>query len=296
MKQEIIIYNHKTHPVWTKNYDICFAQKGCTNGAYTYSIDICKHHIPVIKSELEKTKYSKILISTVETLSPEIIVKGTDLIICYMHETIIRDMKKIEFHKDIKEKIIYIVSRQSSYKAIKSIGKDVIFLPMAIDVELLDGYRELYENKYQDKRVIYFGNKYLKKNKMYEDTKLWFQSKGWIFDEICYNRFNGGDLLTRPDILHIISKYKYGIGEGRAVLEMNALGVKTLICAGGNQGIMTSDEDFEIQKQHNYSDGNIWTFSNEIGKCIDNFDKAIIKTFDVHEVLPILQQKLKDVL
>ena len=52
-----------------------------------------------------------------------------------------------------------------------------------------------------------------------------------MFDTLTGNRLNDGELLSRSKVFKEISKYKYGIGVGRAVLEMNALGVRTLICA-----------------------------------------------------------------
>ena len=77
---------------------------------------------------------------------------------------------------------------------------------------------------------------------------------------------------------------------------MNALGIKTLICASNNQGIITNESEFELQKMNNFSDGKVWTFSQDIDTCIENFDKAIIKTVDVHEILPILKKQLKEII
>lgn len=290
----ITIYNHRTHPIWSTIYKRRFKRFGKTNGAYTYSQDIVKHHLPMIIDILNKQKkYKNILISTVATLSEDIIPKNTDLIIEYIHESAVRDIPKcIKLSENIK--CIFITSREESYNKLKDAGIDCVFVPMAIDTEKLDEYKN--NNKYTDNRVIYFGNKYLGKDGYYRKTRDAFIRKGWIFDEISYNTFNGESKLDREEILKTISKYGYGVGEGRCILEMNALGLKTLICAVSIQGLMMNESDFNKQKHHNFSDGKVWTFSQSIDTCIDNFDKAIIKTLDTKEVLPELKQQLERIL
>ncbi len=289
----ITIYNHRTHPIWSSIYKRRFKRLGKTNGAYTYSQDIVKHHLPVIIDILNKQKkYKNILISTVATLSENIIPKNIDLIIEYIHESAVRDIPKcIKLSENTK--CIFVTSREESYNKLKDAGIDCVFIPMAIDTEKFDEYKN--SNKYTGKRVIYFGNKYLGKDGYYRKTKDAFLRKGWTFDEISCNIFNGKLKLDREEILETISKYKYGIGEGRCFLELNALGVKTLICASTCQGIITNDTEFELHKLTNFADGKVWTFSKSIQECIDNFDKAIIKTVDVSEILPILEKGIREI-
>jgi len=295
MNHRITIYHHTNHPIWSKIYANKFLANGITNGAYTYSVDIVKYHIPIIVKQLNnQDKYKNIIISTVATIDQSIIPSDTDLVICYLHETLSRDIKKVRQYEFTKTKFIYITSRIEVCRKLVDIRKSCIFLPMAIDVSKLEKYQT--KNKYKDKRVIYFGNKYLGKDGSYSQTKSAFVNKGWIFDQISYNKFNDGETLPRNKILEIISKYQYGVGEGRCVLEMNALGIKTLICAGACQGLMINNSDFIKQKRNNFSDGKVWTFSDDILTCIDNFDKAIIKTHDVHDVIPQLEQQLKEIL
>jgi len=161
---------------------------------------------------------------------------------------------------------------------------------MSIDSSVFEKYKSI--EKYTGKRVIYFGNTYLGKGAFLEYTKNIFQNSGWIFDQISFNCLNGGEKLSRNQLLETLAKYQYGIGEGRCVLEMNAMGIKTLICASANQGIMRNDDDFELQKKHNFADGRVWTYSDDILTCIDNFDSAIIKTVDVRDILPTLKQQM----
>lgn len=293
----ITVYDHLTHPTWADSYLTVFESIGRTNGAYTYSQDICKYHLPIINNILAvQTKYANSLVSTVGTLSPEIIPANTNLIVEYVHETAKRDVPKCisNCQRIPGAKFIFITSRLETYTALTEKNISCVLIPMAIDTSLFTNIDKT--NKYEGKKVIYFGNKYLGKNGFYNQTKEAFIKKGWKFDEISYNLFNKTEQLSRNQMLETIAKYKYGIGEGRCVLEMNALGLKTLICAGGCQGIMTNELDFNIQKQHNFSDGEVWTFSNDINVCVDNFDKAIIKTLDVHSVLLPLQEQLEGIL
>jgi len=125
----------------------------------------------------------------------------------------------------------------------------------------------------------------IQKNKK---LKKLFHQRNWIFDTISSNKLNGGKLLSRENVLNEVAKYKYGIGVGRAVLEMNALGLKTLICAKNVNGIMINEKDFDYMKENNFTDVDIPCFSNDIRTCICNFDKAIIKTYDVLDVLPLI--------
>ena len=295
MGKAMLIYDHTNHPIWRPLYDARHLAHNRTNGGYTYSEDIVKFHIPVIKKVLEQqNKYKNVLITTVGILAQNIVQANTDLIIYYLHEFLEREYPNIqEILSWYKGKIIFITSRRNIYEKLKSENINVILLPMSIDTSALADFTK--SEKYNDKRVIYFGNRYLGKGKSFEIIKQSFIDNGWIFDCIAFNKFNENKLLTRQEIFDTIATYRYGIGEGRCFLEMNALGVKTLICAGSNQGIITNEDEFTIQRDNNFSDGKVWTFSKSIQECIDNFDKAIIKTVDVSEILPILEQGIREI-
>lgn len=290
----ITVYDHNTHPIWRGLFNQRHASKNRTNGGFTYSEDIVKYHIPVMIPILEQSQYKNILITTVGELESKIVPDNTDLIFCYLHEFLERELPRVErISQWYNKAIIYITSRDNLYHKLINTGYKSILLPMSIDTKQFTKYKQ---DKYQDNRVIYFGNRYLGKGGSHEVIKQAFLKSGWIFDDIAFNLFNGKDSLTREQIFQTLAKYKYGIGEGRCVLEMNALGIKTLICASKNQGIITNESEFELQKMNNFSDGKVWTFSQDINTCVENFDKAIIKTVDVHEVLPILEKQLKEII
>jgi|GEM_PF-3203308 len=294
----ITLFDHNTHPVWADSYQSVHAAKNKTNGAYTYSIDIVKYHIPIILDLLaNQKKYKNIIITTVGSNNYEIIPKKTDLIISYLHENIDREIPRIEeFIKNYKKKVIYITARLDLYEKIISMGIDAIHLPMAIVVSDIDKFEGKFQ-KYYGKRVIWFGNKYLGKDAMFGKVKSTFIRKGWQFDEISKNKFNNRIKLNRDNIFEILSHYQYGVGVGRCFLEVTALGIKTMICAQKNGGIITNNEEFELHKAHNFAASSpICTYSPLIEDCIDGISKSIIKTVDVHEILPYLEKQLKDIL
>lgn len=292
----IIIFDHNSHPIWQPVYKTYHENKNRTNGGYTYSCDISKFHIPIIKKVLNnQTKYRNILITSVGLLDELITPKNTDLIIYYLHEFLEREYKNIvRLQSWYKGKVVFITSRKNIYEKLQSEKIDVILLPMSIDATEFEKYKKI--KKHDGKKVIYFGNMYLGKNKAFNQVRVEFLRQGWQFDYITSNSFNGKKLLSREKIFEIIAKYNYGIGEGRCFLEMNAMGLKTLICASACQGIITNETYFKKHQENNFSDGKVWTYSRIIKKCIENFDKAIIKTTDVREILPILENKLKRIL
>ena len=77
---------------------------------------------------------------------------------------------------------------------------------------------------------------------------------------------------------------------------MNALGIKTFISCAKTMGLITDEEEFERHKLGNFASWNGYTFSNDIQTCIDNMDKALIQSPDVHEVLPALKRQLNRIL
>ena len=294
--QKITILDHTTHPSWVQLYNYRHASKNRTNGGFTYSEDIVKYHIPVILEILSKQSiYNNIVISSVAMLEPGINPKDTELFICYLHENAEREMPRVNnFLTWYKGDVIFITSRANLHRTLEENNIKSVLLPMSIDVSAISKIGEI--EKYVDKRVLYFGNTYLGKGGSLSQVKQAFINKGWTFDQISFNMLNGERSLNRNQIFEIIAKYKYGIGEGRCVLEMNALGLRTLVCASKNQGIFTNEDEFNLQRENNFSDGRIWTFSPDIDTCIDNFDKAIVKTIGVQEALTILRQQLEGVL
>lgn len=291
------IFDHNTHNEWVKLYKQRHESIGRTNGGYTYSKDIVEFQIPIIIDILKKTKYQNIVITTVG-MPENIINNNTDLVIYYLHEELSREQPRcLKFRKIYNKDIIYICSRKDVFNQLCALGFKCVFIPMSINTKELKQYKIPESEKYQDKRVLYFGNKYLGKGTLFNETKQAFLDKGWQFDEISNNTFNNsGIILSRGEIFNIVSRYRYGVAGGRCALEMNYLGVKTLICLETNQGIWTNDKEFELHIEDNFAGKELWTFSKEIDMSINNFDKAILRTIDSKDILPDLKKQLERIL
>ena len=295
MNHVITIYNHDTHPIWSSVYQMTFETMGRTNGAYTYSQDITKYHIPVIEKILDKqNKYKNILIVSVGSLVPNIMLPETDLVIVYLHESLERESPRIESLKDwFKGDVIFITARLDLYKWVLEYGYKAIHLPMAIDASALEKYIKPDDQKHKGLKVIWFGNKYMGKDKTLKNVRGTFLSRGWQFDELSYNKLNNGDTLSKEDCLNLLSKYRYGVGVGRCYLEMCVLGIKSIICSTDVNGIITNEEEFQVHKDNNFVGGSdLYTFSKDINVCIDNITEIMAKTLDIKDVLPILKKEL----
>lgn len=291
---QFIIYDHNTHPVWADVYSKQYSSSGRTNGAYTYSVDIVEYHIPEIINYFSKSnKYKRILILTVGGLTPEITPPDIDLCIFYLHEHTDREIPRIEKLKQwYHGKVIFVIANKARSIMLTNMGHDCIFIPVAICVDQFSNIEK--NDKYTDNRVVFFGNKYLKKFTKCDMLKDMFKRKGWVFDIMSSNKLNWqGELLSRDDMFNILAKYQYGIAVGRAALELGALGVKTMICAEKFGGIITNDDEFYQQLETNFVNSDLPTFSDSIRFCIDNFEKAIPKTHDVKDAVKYIAPALK---
>lgn len=288
--QNITYYNHETHPTWAEKYSSKHSGNGKTNGAYTYSCDITKFYFPQIERAIQKSEYKNIVVNSVAMIPTEYIYADTDLVIQFLHESFDRELPRIQkFVSKYKGRVIFITCKKVIEKEILRAGFECICIPPAIDAKAFEAYKR--PRKHRGKRVIYFGNSYLGKDKTFQKVRDSFISRGWKFDYISENRLNGGNIISREEVFRTISRYRYGIGVGRCVLEMNALGLRTITSGAEFCGMFTNEEEFYLQKMQNFSIG-MPTFSCHIEECIDNFDSAIVKTIDAEEVAPILYERL----
>lgn len=85
-----------------------------------------------------------------------------------------------------------------------------------------------------------------------------------------------GQKLTHTDALKLVSTYSYGVGVGRAALEMMVFDIKQIIAGRQLGGLITNEEEFELQRAVNMN-GRINTYSEDLSDCLLNIDKAICK-------------------
>jgi hypothetical protein len=291
---KIIVFDHETHPTWAETFKTVHESVGRTNGAYTYAVDISKYHIPVIRKFFKDSEtYKKILVVAVGGLEPDIMPKDVDLVIVYLHEHTDREIPRIErFKRWYHGKTIFVIANKERATMLTNMGHDAIFLPAAICVSDIEKYKT--DDRYEDNRVVFFGNKYLKKFNYYDILGKEFKRRGWIFDTISGNKLNWvGEVLSRDQMFNLLAKYRYGIAVGRAALELGALGIKTMICAEKFGGIITNEKEFLQQLKTNFVNAAAPTFSESIRECIDNFHRGVPRTHDIKDSLKYLVDGLK---
>lgn len=132
----MIVYDH-THPLWRVRYE----RHGRTNGAYTYSQDICRWHLPVWEK----------LLGEGESVATCGIVPGAT--VQYLHErtqaSLCPDTKLfVTTYKDLAD----------------ALGARGLWLPNTIDVDILPTHRPV-------KDWVYYGNLIGAKQKPVERLK-----------------------------------------------------------------------------------------------------------------------------
>ena len=291
----MIVFNHETAKIWSNRYRYLCSSKGKTNGAYTYSQEINKHHIPLIEN-LFKNK--NVVVFTVDH-SFHYQIKDKPLIITYLHESLKAEQSRInQCLARHKTKHIWITGRYRDSLVIKQKYGPCIFLPISIDTDYVKKF-DSKQPRFTD-RIIFFGNTYYNKGATIPFLHKFFKTQHIKFDTIINNVYTAEGHpplpVTREAILSILSHYNYGIGSGKCFLEMNALGLKTLISGEKFCGLITNEREFDIQTKTNFcasQEAGIISYSPQIKKCWDNIDNAYIKTIDSKDVLPILESKLK---
>lgn len=206
-------------PLWFEKY----LKIGYQNGGYTYSVNILKYQIPIIKELLQQVNKS-FLVSTTCTLRER---HGTsDRCIQFIHDTL--QMKT--FIAESPENSIAIVYTTKYQELLTEANRKSIMIPMTIDAEKILPYKA--QPTRGDNEIVYFGNLYPEKLLIYENIKTTLAQLGRKLTTISTFPYPGSDdILTLKDeeAWKLISQFKYGIGVGLAFQEMNALGLKCLI-------------------------------------------------------------------
>lgn len=297
----ITVYDHENSPIWSAIYKDKFARLGKTNGAYTYSQEIVKYHIPVMKKVLEQYQlfFNNPTIITVGNSYDIQDIGGTDLFINYLHEKLGRDLERVKKSLILPIPHIFITGRIEVKEELNKRGIPCIWLPMSVDINYLNQYKK-EDNERYNTRVIFFGNKYFNKKLTYRHWKKLLNQKGIALDSICNNIYYkqkiGIDKLTREEIISVLCDYKYAIASGRCALECLALGVKTIISGEKMGGLIMNDQDFHKQSLCNLVARGVNTFSEDFETCWENIDNSILKTTTTTDILPFLETELKKTL
>ena len=242
------------------------ARKKIENGAATYSEDIIQ------SQQLHWEKFfhgdpRNIVISTCPLLSQvnqrDIKASRVDLAIQYLHtfpyENPITYIQKIvagfTHHKRLKSTQWVFLSAYRSYvDQINSAGFKAFFVPMSINTApLVEIATAAQTSPIHADRVIWFGNIYHDKSKLYTSLAGYVRQAGFQLDTISRGLFNRQTQLSQTDAWQRIAQYQYGIGVGRCALEMYALGLKVVIAGSKFGGIIADLHDFEVQTTTNFN-------------------------------------------
>lgn len=273
-----------TEPQWALRYQT----NGFVNGAATYSADLVKHQVDLWQGD-------NIIISTCPLLhTVDGLPDETDLVVQYLHEysyalPLANAQRVISEIKTKYKRIVFVTAYYGLYVLLKRAGIDTVFIPMTIEANRFTGIKA--DGTHQEKSIIYFGNVTPEKQKVHRQLKHAFEKQGWKFDTLSHGKFNGFPIET-ADVHGIIQGYKYGIGVGRCALEMLAQGLHIIVAGAEFGGIMVSDADFEAQTLTNMN-GRVTTFDRNIETCIECLDDTQVRTNDIYERLPEIEQTIK---
>ncbi|MDR0860214.1 MAG: hypothetical protein LBO09_04495 [Candidatus Peribacteria bacterium] len=268
-----------TDPVRHQKY----LEYGYQNGGYTYSVNILKYQIPLIKELLQDVD-KQFLISTTCTLRER---HGTsDIYIQFIHDT----LQMRTFIAESPENSLAIVYTKKYQELLQQAHRKSILIPMTIDAERILPYKSLPTRG--DKEIVYFGNLYKDKRPEYERLQNLLSTLGRKLSTISTYPYPAGSLLPLKDeeAWKFIAQFKYGIGVGLALQEMNVLGLKCLISGTGFGGIVTTPSEREIQRFSNYNSRRDITHSADTTTCIQNLSQAIPCYHDIQENLPLFKQ------
>jgi len=238
------------------------ARKKIENGAATYSEDIITSQ-QLHWEEFFRGDPRNIVISTCPLLSQvnqrDIKATRVDLAIQYLHtfpyENPIGYIQKIvagfTHHKRLKSTQWVFLSAYRSYvDQINAAGFRAFFVPMSINTAPL---LELSQAPVYTDRVIWFGNIYHDKSKLYTSLAGYVRQAGLQLDTISRGLFNRTTPLSQTEAWARIAQYKYGIGVGRCALEMYTLGLRVVIAGSKFGGIVADQHDFEVQTKTNFN-------------------------------------------
>lgn len=266
----ITVVDH-TEPRWASVY----ARRGRENGAATYSREIVKHHIPVWRSVLPRGS----LVSTCPLLINRDV--RAPLIVQYLHTFIyddpLRDIRRVsEWLANRCDRLVFVTAYRSLRDLAVAAGFEAVFVPMTLDAEPVRKHRA--GKSFRKGCAIYFGNVTKTKESAYERTMTALREAGWNVDVISNGRM-GSRQLTQSEAWEVISHYRYGVGVGRCLLEMQALGLRVLVSGVEFGGLMADEADWVAQRSANFG-GRVATWNRDPRLCVEGWDAAIIRDPD----------------
>ena len=264
----MILFDH-TERIWS-------SRKRKENGAATYSKDLVASQIKHWQEKYSDNKFVAISTCSKFDKIKEARKLGKKFFyIQYLH--MYPYSNPIGYISRIKQKtrgnVLFLTAYKSFDILMSTYNINSKFIPMSIDQSKIKKYIKL-DNQKQEKKVIYFGNKYSDKVGLFSELKQRFEAHGYQFDWISDGKFNDETLVNQSEAWEIISTYKYGIGVGRCAIEMWVLGLKVMVAGNQFGGIVIDESDWDVQQKTNFN-GRCITFDRDIDVCIRCLPKSL---------------------
>lgn len=231
------------------------------NGAATYSKEIVRHQLPVWHSHTEGLTG---VISTCPLLysCPGIPVSG-DLAVQYLHtyayDEPLKQAQLVVDHLPGYDRILFVTSYRALYLQLLNCGYEALYVPMTIEPASV--LKPMMGVPGRRNKAAYWGNVTSPKRALYRLLKKEFREQGWELEHVWGQQYSSWEELTA---------YEYGVGVGRCALEMMSLGLKVMIAGSKFGGLITNEEEYNIQSYSNFN-GRIITFDRSVAACINSW-------------------------
>ena len=274
-----------TDPGWAEQY----VRKGRENGAATYSRDIVRHHLPVLRELLPDGS----VVSTCPVMV-DAEVEGpvaVQYLHTYPYTQPLRQAQLVTAGLASRvDRVVFVTAYRALHARLQAAGFESVFVPMAVDVAAVRAHASS-EGPLEERRILYFGNLTRPKRRLFQELRGVLEGRGWTVD-LCSEGWLQGRHLRQPQVWEAASRYRYGIGVGRCALEMMALGLHVLIAGAAFGGIATTDDEHATQAGCNYN-GRVTTFDREISACIDALPLATPRPRDIASAVDALREGFK---
>jgi len=253
-----------------------------TNGAETYSRDLVLHQIP----NWERLLSERDVVSTCPRFTSVARPRrkyrlAVQYLHTFPHAGALRYVRKIDRVMQVRATSLIFVSAYEAYaRQIAGHGMRAAFVPMAIDVDRVTGFRA--DAIYGFERILWFGNLYAAKGHTFEAVRAACERRGICLDVLTKNHLNG-HFVPPEKTLSVVARYSATIAVGRCALEAYALGLRVLIAGNGVGGIVLTPKDVQRQRLTNFN-ARYFTFSNNIDECLEALPDSLTNLrFDIKE-------------
>lgn len=265
------VFDHNTE--WWREK---FVRHGRNNGAATYSAEIVEHQLPIWESF-----FPDAVVSTCPSLHGQDVRGG--LVVQYLHEYPRQNATgwitgKNDYLRARFDRVVFVTAYRSFHTRMAALGIESMFVPMTIDTEKVRAH--VTADHYTGKNAVYFGNVQSPKAGQFQEISRAFKRAGWRLDVISYNQYNRfkSQTLDQAQSWDVLAQYRYGVGVGRCLLEMQALGLRTLVSGERFGGLVTTAAEYEVQHATNYN-GRVTTFDDDPDSCIESFNAALVMPY-----------------